>query len=58
MSKVFVLLDNDPVSIFGIYSSSKKMIYAYNNLTQKEKNNLKEFMEWRKKHRKNKELKK
>lgn len=43
MSKVFVLLDNNPVNIFGIYSSSKNMIYAYNNLTQKEKENLKEF---------------
>lgn len=41
--RVYVLLDKDPVGIFGIYSSSKNMIYAYNNLTQKEKNSLKEF---------------
>lgn len=41
--KVYVLLDNDPVGIFGVYSSFENMVYAYNNLTQKEKNTLKEF---------------
>src|SRR5699024_5017354 len=40
---VYVLLDNEPVSIFGIYSTAKNMIYAYNNLSQKEKGKLKEF---------------
>lgn len=40
---VYVLLDNEPVSIFGIYSTAKNMIYAYNNLNQKEKDKLKEF---------------
>src|SRR5699024_2631127 len=40
---VYVLLDNEEINIFGIYTSSQNMIYAYNNLKQKEKNKLIEY---------------
>jgi len=40
---IYILLDKDTINLFGIYSSSENMIYAYNNLSQKEKNKLIEY---------------